>query len=227
MFYPVGDSAVCLEYADSSVAQGQIQEAVQRLKAHPIPYVKEWVPGLTTITFFYMPHKIGYHEICKSIEEALAQEGALKQTGIKRTIHIPICYGGEYGPDLEAVADLHDLSPSDVIDLHSSSPYTVRLLGFIPGFPYLEGTPNRIVAPRRSTPRVRVPQGSVGIAGGLTGIYPFEISGGWQIIGRTPLEMFSVHREFPFLVQLGDEVFFQPIHEEEFIAWRDGDVVPR
>ena len=107
MFYPVGDSAVCLDYEDSPLSCILVQEAVQRLRRYPIRHVTEWVPGMTTITFFYSPHQISYGDLCEYIQKTLAQETGADQPVQKRTIHIPICYGGEYGPDLEHVAAFH------------------------------------------------------------------------------------------------------------------------
>jgi inhibitor of KinA len=128
-----------------------------------------------------------------------------------RTVQIPIRYGGEFGPDLESVAKLHDISPEEVVNLHSSATYTVYFLGFVPGFAYLGGLPESIATPRLQTPRKQVPRGSLGIAGNQTGVYPCSTPGGWQIIGRTPLEIFRPDRENMSLLSIGDRVQFVPI----------------
>ncbi len=128
-----------------------------------------------------------------------------------RTIAIPVCYEGEFAPDLEQVARHTALTPDEVVRVHSSGIYTVRFLGFVPGFPYLAGLSERIATPRRASPRLRVEAGSVGIAGTQTGIYPDSSPGGWQIIGRTPIRLFDRSLERPNLLTMGDEVRFERI----------------
>jgi inhibitor of KinA len=124
---------------------------------------------------------------------------------------IPVCYGGEFGPDLNDVAAAHATTADTIIATHTEGLYTVAMIGFLPGFPYLEGLPPSLHTPRRATPRTAVPAGSVGIGGSSTGVYPFASPGGWQIIGRTPRALFSPTREPPALLQAGDRVRFTPI----------------
>lgn len=138
----------------------------------------------------------------------------------QRTIEIPVCYGGDFGPDLGFVAAHCGLSEEEIIAIHSSGDYLVYMIGFAPGFPYLGGMPERIAAPRHRTPRTVIPRGSVGIAGGQTGVYPIATPGGWQLIGRTPLELFRPESEYPSLLRAGDKVRFKPITREQY---RDGD----
>ncbi len=133
-----------------------------------------------------------------------------------RLVEIPVCYGSEYGPDLEDVAALHELTSAEVIRRHSAPPYRVQFLGFLPGFAYLSGLPPGLETPRRDTPRLSVPAGAVGIGGAQTGVYPLESPGGWQIIGRTPLILFDLNREPPALLRAGDRVRFVPISEETY-----------
>lgn len=135
-----------------------------------------------------------------------------------RAREIPVCYGGEYGPDLEEVSEIHSLSVEQAIDLHVSTTYTVYFLGFVPGFAYLCGLPEALVTPRLATPRRRVPPGSVGIAGQQSGIYPFATPGGWRLIGRTPLAMFRPDRDAMSFLSIGDRVHFVPISPERFAA---------
>jgi KipI family sensor histidine kinase inhibitor len=125
-----------------------------------------------------------------------------------RSVEIPVIYGGDQGPDLQNVAILAGLTTEEVIRLHSSAEYSVCFIGFLPGFPYLSGMDPRLAAPRLATPRPLVPAGSVGIAGGQTGIYPLDSPGGWRIIGRTTLTIFDPHREPPVLLKAGDRVRF-------------------
>ena len=131
-------------------------------------------------------------------------------------VEIPVCYGGEFGPDLEDVAALHIMTAEQVIDLHSSATYRVYFLGFVPGFAYLGELPRKLVTPRLGTPRKRVPPGSVAIAGHQTGVYPFATPGGWRLLGRTPLRMFQADREGLSLVSIGDRVRFAPISAARF-----------
>lgn len=133
-----------------------------------------------------------------------------------RTLEIPVCYGGEFGPDLEDVAAHNKLSTEDVVKLHSSVSYLVYFLGFSPGFPYLGGMPKQISMPRLATPRTEVPAGSVAIGGAQTGIYPVSTPGGWRIIGRTPLKLFSRDRIRPTLLEMADLVKFVPISQGRF-----------
>jgi KipI family sensor histidine kinase inhibitor len=136
-----------------------------------------------------------------------------------RTVKIPVVYGNEYGPDLEWVAAYHGLQPADIVRYHSSTAYTVYMLGFTPGYPYMGELPDEIVTPRRDTPRTRVPQGSVGIAQRQTGVYPVESPGGWQIIGRTPISLFDPGRRPPTPLAMGNRVKFYPITKEDFEGW--------
>jgi inhibitor of KinA len=127
-----------------------------------------------------------------------------------------VCYGGEFGPDLEAVAKVHGLKADEIIKLHSSRTYYAYFLGFAPGFAYLGDVPDQIATPRLDTPRKRVPAGSVGIAGNQTGVYPFSTPGGWRLIGRTPVRIFRPSRKPMGLISIGDKVRFRPISREEF-----------
>jgi len=137
------------------------------------------------------------------------------------TITIPTCYGGIYGEDLEEVAALHHLSTNEVINLHSSAIYKVYMIGFVPGFAYLGGMSAQLATPRKPTPRKVIPAGSVGIAGQQTGIYPLTTPGGWQLIGRTPLNLFDATRTQPALLKAGDQVVFKPIDHHQFEQYCD------
>ena len=138
----------------------------------------------------------------------------------RRVIEVPVCYGGELGPDLEDVARAVALSPAEVIARHSAPAYRVYLLGFTPGFPYLGGMDPRLACPRLSSPRVRVPAGSVAIAGAQTGVYSVESPGGWRLLGRTPLRLFDPDpgARRPFLLAPGDGLRFVPVDRARFDA---------
>lgn len=125
-----------------------------------------------------------------------------------RLIKIPVHYGGERGEDLYEVAQFHHTTPAEIIKRHTAPTYTVAMIGFQAGFPYLFGLPEHLHTPRRAEPRLSVPAGSVGIGGSQTGIYPFTSPGGWQIIGRTDLALFQADQSPPTLLQAGDSVQF-------------------
>lgn len=144
------------------------------------------------------------------------QEGGAATAG--RLVEIPVCYGGEHGPDLDELAAHAKRSRDEAIALHGGAHYRVAMLGFAPGFPYLLGLPAALHAPRRASPRTRVPAGSVAIGGAQTGIYPRELPGGWQLIGRTPLALFDLARDPPTLLAPGDRVHFRAIDADEFAA---------
>jgi KipI family sensor histidine kinase inhibitor len=128
-----------------------------------------------------------------------------------KRISVPVFYGGEHGPDLQWVAGHLGISTDDVIRLHTQTIYRVYMIGFTPGYPYMGELPEALAVPRRSTPRTRVPKGSVGIAQRQTGIYPVESPGGWQIIGWTPVELFDPARRRPVLLEMGDRVKFEAV----------------
>ncbi len=135
-----------------------------------------------------------------------------------RQLEIPVCYGGEYGPDLNDVSAMHGMTPTQAIELHASPTYLVYFLGFVPGFAYLGEVPEALATPRLATPRRRVPPGSVGIAGSQTGVYPFATPGGWRLLGRTPFSMFRPDRDAMSLLSIGDRVRFIPISRQRFAA---------
>lgn len=180
------------------------------------------IPGVMEVVPTYHSTTIYFDLLLTDATMVTAQLGLLLETSspaiarARITHRIPVCYGGESGPDLIDVAERTGLTPSEVITLHTSVMYHVYMLGFAPGFPYLGMVPDRIVVPRLSTPRKEVAAGSVGIAGNQTGIYPQACPGGWRIIGRTPVHLFDLSRPEPFLLNAGDQVRFVPIDREEY-----------
>lgn len=174
------------------------------------------MPAYRSLTVTYDPEKVGYDDLVTKIKNLEATSKARASERKTRRIVIPVVYGDDFGPDLIQVAQYHNLKEPQVIEIHSRNEYLVYMIGFIAGFPYLGKLPDEIVTPRLETPRLRVPQGSVGIAEDQTGIYPRQAPGGWQIIGRTPTKLFDPLWQPPALLQPGDYVKFKPISSGEF-----------
>lgn len=222
-YLPFGDSALLVEFGDAISLElnrkvTALDEAI--LKAG-VQGVEELVPTYRSLLIRYNPLKTTYEQLVfhiKEIEEKLT-ESTMK--GEARKMTVPVVYGGEYGPDLSHVARYHGLIEEQVVKLHSGREYRVYMIGFVAGFPYLGEVPDEIATPRLETPRLKVPAGSVGIAEKQTGIYPCEAPGGWQIIGRTPLELFDSLRQPPALLEPGDVVKFEPISKEQFRTIRE------
>ncbi|MFC4767921.1 5-oxoprolinase subunit PxpB [Effusibacillus consociatus] len=219
---PLGDSAVIVQLGQTIHLEThrKVKTLAAYLDQHPIPGMVEYVPAFTTVTVFYDPLRTSYKVICSVLEEIVSELGDTLDAE-PRAVEIPVCYGGEFGPDLEFVAEHNGLTPDEVIDIHSNGEYLVYMIGFAPGFPYLGGMSERIAAPRRESPRLSIPAGTVGIAGSQTGVYPIGTPGGWQLIGRTPLALFRPNENPPSLLQAGDIVRFRPISREEYDAWKE------
>jgi inhibitor of KinA len=165
--------------------------------------------AFASVLIDFDPRRVSHQQMEALVREQMAvpPEAAWET----RTVEVPVSYGGECGPDLEAVARHAGLTPARVVELHASASYLVYFLGFSPGFPYLGGLPVELATPRLATPRKRVPAGSVAIGGSQTGVYPMESPGGWHIIGRTELRLFEPEADPPALLRMGDHVRFTPI----------------
>ena len=217
---PAGDSALFVEFEERidievnarTIALG---DAVQ---SAAIAGVCDVVPTYRSVAIYFDPLRVDYDALMTRVEHELTQPAA-RVTTHAAPISIPVCYGGELGPDLAGVAAFAQVSEDEVVRLHTSATYRVFMLGFVAGFAYMGIVDRRIAMPRHATPRVRVPPGSVGIAGVQTGIYPAETPGGWQLIGRTPVKPFDPARADPFLMKAGDAVQFVAIAREEYDRW--------
>lgn len=218
-FATLSDRAVVVHLGDQIDAPTfrAIRSLAQKLEASSPAGMIEFVPAFTTVTVYYDPLRTSEAELRSSLSELATTLDSTAEPA-PRVVEIPVCYGGEFGPDLELVAEQAGLTPSEIIWIHAEGEYLVHMIGFAPGFPYLGGMSPRIAAPRRGSPRLKVPAGSVGIAGDQTGIYPLETPGGWQLIGRTPLALFRPKQDPPTLLQAGDIVRFRPITPEQFHA---------
>lgn len=196
----------------------RVFQLLRLLQEEPLPWVRNLQPAYSSLLVSFDPCAVNHSEVEATLQryEERAEEMSPQAP---RVVEIPVCYGGEYGPDLEEVAAAHKLSPSRVIELHLSRRYRAYFLGFAPGFAYLGDLPAEIATPRLATPRKKVAAGSVGIAGTQTAVYPFATPGGWRLIGRTPLKIFCEQRDPMGLIGVGDEVRFREITREEFAAW--------
>lgn len=236
-FHPLGDAAIVIQ-AGTDISE-DIHERVKQLfscvEQHPFDGYVEAVQAFTNVTVFYEPYTvyqsaqlkqraISPYEWVKDYIENLLEDNWKEGNQAKcRIVDIPVCYGGELGPDLEKVARINDLTPEEVVRIHTSGTYLVYMIGFAPGFPFLGGLSEKIAAPRRQTPRMSIPKGSVGIAGKQTGVYPISTPGGWQLIGQTPLSLFRPNAERPSLLKAGDEVRFVQLSEKEFFSMKEED----
>jgi len=214
---PAGDSALVVEFEariDPAVnAQAiALADAVQAAK---VPGVRDVVPTYRSVAVYFDPLRTDIDALTDRVHQAASPASRPSVAG-RAPIRIPVCYGGEFGPDLPAVAAFARCSEDTVVRTHTAATYRVFMLGFVPGFAYLGIVDQRIAMPRHAVPRVRVPARSVAIAGVQTGIYPGETPGGWQLIGRTSLEPFAPTRPEPFLMKAGDAVQFYAIDRAEY-----------
>ena len=216
-YLQVGESALLLEFAEemTPTSNAWVRAVDIRMQELPMEGVIEWIPAYASLLIKYDPVKAKSSGVQRWLSTCL-KSASMEAPGKARYITIPVRYGGSEGPDLEAVADFHGLSPSEVVARHTRMTYRVGMMGFTPGFAYLMGLETILATPRRETPRILVPAGSVGIAGMQTGIYPLDSPGGWQLIGRTDKALFIPDQEPPFLLAPGDEV--------QFAALKDGEV---
>jgi inhibitor of KinA len=215
---PLGDCAVVVSFGDdiSEAINLRVRAFSSELSEATLPALVEGVPAFTNVTILYDPLITDYEGFAAALESLIDRTPTEPTAVESRTVEIPVCYGGEFGPDLGFVAAHNDVSEDEVIAIHTEPDYRVYMIGFAPGFPYLGGMSTRIAAPRRDSPRAAIPAGSVGIAGHQTGVYPIETPGGWQLIGRTPLRLFRAERETPSLMQAGDRVRFHAISRAQF-----------
>jgi KipI family sensor histidine kinase inhibitor len=211
-----GDAALIVELGeDIDVAvNARAIGLAARIEAAALAGVRDVVPTYRSVAVHFDPLRTDVNTLTSRLEAEIARS-AMIATVSGTPVRIPVCYGGEFGPDLAEVAASAGMSEADVIALHAGATYRVFMMGFLPGFAYLGTVDERIAVPRRLTPRVHVPAGSVGIARRQTGIYPVDGPGGWQLVGRTPHRVFDPERTEPFLLKAGDEVQFYRVDAAE------------
>ena len=214
---PAGDSALVVEFEEriDPVISARGAALADALVAEHIAGVRDVVPTYRSVAVYFDPLRTNQQMLTGALER-LAASTSRREWPCRVPIRVPVCYGGDYGPDLARVAAFAGLSENDVSEIHAAGTYQVLMLGFTPGFAYMGVVDARIAVARLETPRSRVPRGSVGIAKEQTGIYPSETPGGWPLVGRTPLRPFDLSRAEPFLFRPGDQVQFLPITRKEF-----------
>jgi inhibitor of KinA len=219
-FLSAGDHALIVEFGDE--IDRALSERVLALNgaiaAKPPRGVVETVPTFRSLTVYYDPLITGRAKLEPALSDLLDGDDR-RRAGVKLW-HIPVCYEGEFAPDLAEVARLTGLTEAEVVALHSGTRFHVYMLGFLPGFPYMGDLPDRLSLPRRADPRLRVPAGSIAIATSLSAIYPYESPGGWHLIGATPIRLFDPERNRPALLAPGDAVEFSPVDADSFASIR-------
>jgi KipI family sensor histidine kinase inhibitor len=212
----MGDRSLLVELGETIApdVNRRVQELMLQLQQARLPGVREFAPGYRSLLVVFDPLTLSPAELKARITDVAGRPASAGLPQAK-LLTVPVFYGGEYGPDLEGVAGHLGISTDEVIRLHTETMYRVYMIGFTPGYPYMGELPAALAVPRRSTPRTRVPKGSVGIAQRQTGIYSVESPGGWQIIGWTPIELFDPTRQLPSLLEMGDRVKFEAVRQVE------------
>jgi len=217
-----GDASLLIEFGNeiSPDINAKITATVQLMKEQHIEGVVDIIPAFCSLLINYDPRVLSYDELSKRMKRLLKMDIKTGEAG-RRVFEIPVCYGGEYGPDLANIAEHAGLTEEEVIKIHSSRDYLIYMLGFLPGFCYLGGLDERIHTPRLANPRLKINAGSVGIGGSQTGIYPLDSPGGWQLMGMTPVKTYDPDREVPILLSAGDYIRFIPVDEEEYMRIKE------
>jgi len=218
-FQPASDQSLLIYFGQRITleAHQHVMRLLRLLEAEPVDGIRNLHPAYCSLLIKFDALKLGHGDVEAILRHYLDRLEAVRLPE-PRQVKIPVCYGGECGPDLNDVAALLAMTPSQVIELHTSATYEVYFLGFVPGFAYLGELPPALVTPRLATPRRRVPAGSVGIAGSQTGVYPVATPGGWRLLGRTPIQMFRANRSAMSLLSIGDRVRFTPVTQAQFAA---------
>ena len=230
--YPLGDAALIIDFGNNidETINKLVHSLFFQLQNDPIPGMTEAIPAYSSLTIHYdilfirkklNKQTTAYEWISENLKKYISKENI--ETGDPQLlIKIPACYEHEYAPDLNFIASQNNISPEEVIHLHSSTTYRVYMLGFLPGFAYMGMVDEKISFSRKQNP-VTVEAGSIGITGKQTGIYPLRSPGGWQIIGRTPLKLFDKEKINPVLFKAGDQVQFYSISKDEFEDFKSGN----
>ena len=215
IYTAAGDQGIVMEFGkEINVETNKIIRGMV-VKLRRKREVMELIPTFCSLLVIYDCNRTSFNKMRKLLEKELASLKITEEESYKVHI-IPVCYEEPFNVDLQHVAEYAGISMSEVVELHSSREYLIYMLGFLPGFAYLGGLDKRIHCPRLDSPRVKIPAGSVGIGGEQTGIYPLDSPGGWQLIGRTPLQPYDPNRNPSILYEMGDYIRFKPISVEEY-----------
>lgn len=214
---PVGDQGIMIFFGNeiSVEINGSVTNFVADFRKKNFEGIIDIIPAYSSVLISYEPFVWGYTEIKKEVESLLDNKKDSEKKR-KRIYEIPVCYGEEFGQDMETVVAHTGLTEQEIIRIHSGTDYLIYMLGFMPGFAYLGGMDERLITPRLDKPRLSIPAGSVGIASAQTGIYPMESPGGWQLIGKTPLKPYDPSRVPVILYEAGDYIRFVPVSKEDY-----------
>ena len=214
---PVGDATLMVEFEEriDPAVNARAVATAEVLRAAAIAGVRDVVPTYRSVAVYFDPLLTDYRGLVRRLEEA-AVRPASAESPDHALIRVPVCYGDDFGPDLADIAKFAQATEAEVVEIHTGTTYRVFMLGFMPGFAYMGVVDSRIAVPRRETPRVRVPRGSVCVAGVQTSVHPVDAPSGWHLIGRTPVRPFDPSRRDPFLMKPADEVQFYSIDRHEF-----------
>jgi len=214
---PFGDSALLVNFEQRidlkvNLKVNALYKFIKKVNLKEVTYL---IPAYCSLTIGFDFNKIN-HQVLEVKLRELTNQLDNQEEKEQRELCIPVCYDDEYGLDLSELVELSGLTKRQIVECHVASIYNVYMIGFIPGFPYMGVLPTELNFKRKSEPRLRVPKGSVGITGSQTGIYPMDVPGGWQILGKTPLNIFDGSKSDPFIFQSGDKVKFEEIDKETF-----------
>lgn len=228
-FISLSETALLLSFGNTINEQQhqKLMHIKQLIEQNPFKGFVETVPAYNSLAIYYNPLEIEKFDLSKSIQDTVygTLQKQIKDLSIEKIktksscIEIPVCYDTDFGIDLVELSKTLNLSIEEIILLHSRIIYKVYMLGFTPGFGYMGTVDEKIITQRKKQPRLKVEAGSVAIAGNQTGIYPLATPGGWNIIGRTTLQLFDKSKEHPFLLKAGNEVKFISITKEEYNHW--------
>jgi KipI family sensor histidine kinase inhibitor len=216
-----GDAALIVEFderIDPAINRQAIRVA-RAIRESGVAGIRDVAPTYRSVAVHFDPVRTDYGSLMAVVRAEASADGAVDAAPNARAIRVPVCYGGEFGPDLGAIAALAGVTEAEAIRIHTARTYRVFMLGFTPGFAYMASVDKRIAAPRLAIPRAETPSGSVGVAGLQTGIYPASTPGGWRIVGRTPVRPFDLARSEPCLFKPGDMVQFYAIQPAEYAAF--------
>ena len=223
-FIPVNESSILISFGETinEKVHARVMQAKAAIEVKPFTGFIESVPAYTTLAVYYNPVEVDKtnesisETVTHTLQSLLEIAAAEQPENTASIIELPVCYDTELAPDLITTAESLNLSINELINIHTDKTYKVYMLGFTPGFSYMGIVDDRIFTQRKTQPRLKVEPGSVAIAGNQTGIYPFATPGGWNIIGRTSLQIFDRNRTNPFLLKAGDQVKFIQISKEEY-----------